>query len=301
MRIIVRILLFSTVLNTGRGRDPSPVLLESDAKIRIHKVTIDATGLPGRDRERVTHLFEHYRSLQDELQPLIERAFRNLGYFNARVDEPKISLIRQRQGTEDVDVSVKVDQGAQYRLGEIQFQKASLFPAGQMRALFEIRTGDLLSVTKITKGLDELRKLYATEGYIDMVANPGVRTNESRRTIALVLELDQGDLMTLVDFFSMEQSLIPMPIRDSWNPGSPARQAAQPAFAEELADGKCMGMARRRRFEPDRNQRGTRIAYRRHQASTSIGGSFLHFCQKNARRAPKSPNPLNQKDIELAG
>jgi outer membrane protein assembly factor BamA len=117
------------------------------------------TGLPDGDRERVTHLFEHYGSLQDELQPRIERAFRNLGYFKARVDEPKISVTGQRQRTEDVDVSVKVDQGARYRLGEIQFQKASLFPADQcVRSLKS--GGDLLRITKITQGLDERRKLY---------------------------------------------------------------------------------------------------------------------------------------------
>src|ERR1700733_14577054 len=57
--------------------------------------------------------FEHFRSLQDELQPLIERAFRNLGYFKTRADEPKTSAIRQKQGSEDV--SVRVDQIAQER------------------------------------------------------------------------------------------------------------------------------------------------------------------------------------------
>jgi outer membrane protein assembly factor BamA len=41
-------------------------------------------------------------------------------------------------------------------------------------------------------GLDELRKLYGTWGYVDMAANPVVMTDESRRIIDLALEVDEG-------------------------------------------------------------------------------------------------------------
>ena len=193
MRIFVSILLFSIIVNTGRGQDPAPVLLKSDARVRIHKLSIDATGLPNGDREQITRVFEHHDSFQGELQPRIEQKFRDLGYFKARVDEPTISFLRHPQRTEDVDVWVKVDQGVQYRLGEIRFERAHQFPVEQMRARFQIQTGDLLSVTNISKGLDELRNLYATEGYINMVATPVVCTNESHRTVDILLELDEGE------------------------------------------------------------------------------------------------------------
>jgi len=193
MRVFVGILLFSTVLNIGLGQEPSPVLLGSDAKVRIQKLTIDATNLPDADRKEIIHLLEHRDYRQVELQSRIESTFRNLGYFKARVDEPTVSVIRQSQGTEDVDVSVKVQEGTQYRLGDIQFQHASLFPANRMRAQFQIQTGGLFNSTTFSKGLDELRKLYATEGYINCVVNPVPRIDEQHRTINLILELDEGE------------------------------------------------------------------------------------------------------------
>lgn len=201
MRIFVGTLLFSIVLNTGRGQEPVPVLLKSDAKVQIHKLTIDAKNLPVGERERITRSFEHsiffegelLQDFEDELQERIRAAFQDLGYFKARVDEPKLSLLRRTQrATDVVDVSVKVDQGTQYRLGEIQFPKASVFPADRMRPLFQLQAGDLFARTAVSKGLDELRKLYATEGYINCVATPVPQINESHRTIDLVLDIDDG-------------------------------------------------------------------------------------------------------------
>ena len=192
MRIFVGILLFSTILNTGRGQEPTPVLSKSDAKVRIHKLPIDATRLPDSDREQITRSFERLNFFQSELSERIRVAFQDLGYFKARVDEPGFSFISQTQPANDVNVSVKVDQGPQYRLGEIQFQKASQFPSDQMRAQFQIQTGDLFARTAFSRGLDQLRNLYATKGYINMVATPVVRIDESRRTIDIVLDVDEG-------------------------------------------------------------------------------------------------------------
>ena len=40
--------------------------------------------------------------------------------------------------------------------------------------------------------MDHLRELYGTRGYVNTVANPVVTTDESRGTIDLVLEVDEG-------------------------------------------------------------------------------------------------------------
>jgi outer membrane protein assembly factor BamA len=198
MRILVRILLFSAVINIALAQPSSSVVLGLGPKIRIHRLTIDATNLPSEDREQITHLFEHrifegkLQEFEDELQERIRNAFRDLGYFKARVDEPKLSVLRQTQRAADIDFSVKVDQGVQYRLGDIRFVKATVFPADRIRPVFQLQPGDLFNVTAFSKGLDQLRNLYATEGYINCVANPMPQINESHRTIDLVLDIDEG-------------------------------------------------------------------------------------------------------------
>ena len=193
MRMLVGILFLSTLINRGLGQEFSSKPSESDAKIRVHRLSIEANSLPNDDRERITNSLEHRICLQGELQSRIQMGFRDLGYFKALVDEPKISSVGQTQGTKDVDVSVKVDEGAQYRLAEIHIEKAALFPADRLRNLFPIQAGDLFNGTHIGEGLEQMRKLYATEGYVNFVATPAPRLDESRRTIDLIIELDEGE------------------------------------------------------------------------------------------------------------
>jgi hypothetical protein len=189
MRVLVGILLFSAIANIGLGQALSP---ESDATVRIQKLVIEADGLPNRDRERITHSFENRTYPGVELEARIRIAFQDLGYFRARVDEPKLSFASETPGAQDVDVAVRVDEGAQYRLGEIRFEKSSLFPPDQMRKLFAVQTGELFNYTKIGEGLEQLRSVYATEGYVNFAAVPETRFDESHRAIALDIEIDEG-------------------------------------------------------------------------------------------------------------
>jgi outer membrane protein insertion porin family len=199
MRILIAILLASTIASIGLAQQSSSVSSESSPQIRIHRLTLDANNLPSGDRERITRSFEHHAyfggelpEFEDEFQERIRQAFRDLGYFKARADELKLSVLRQTQRATDVDVSVKVDQGVQYRLGDIRFRKATVFPADRIRPVFQLQPGDLFNPTTFSKGLDNLRHLYATEGYVNCVANPVPQINESHRTIDLVLEIDEG-------------------------------------------------------------------------------------------------------------
>jgi outer membrane protein assembly factor BamA len=187
MRILVGVLSVSALINLALAQ-PAP----SDAKIKIHQLIIEAKNLPDDDKERVVHLLQQNTYFENELETRVQMSLRDLGYFKAQVDDPKISIIGQSQETKDADVSVKVEQGAQYRLGEISFPHANVFPHDQMRSLFHLQSGDLFVSTAISLGLDRLRNLYATRGYINAVASPAVRADESSHTIDLIIDVDGG-------------------------------------------------------------------------------------------------------------
>jgi hypothetical protein len=155
-------------------------------------LVIESNSLPDADRERIVRSFQQKRYAEDgdEFRERIRQALRDLGYFKAAADEPTFAFPTKGRGI--ANVTVKVKPGAQYRLGEIRFQKATVFPAAQLRDLFSQRNGDLFSPTEFSKGLYDLRKLYGTRGYVNMVAAPVPSIDESRRTIDLVLEVDEG-------------------------------------------------------------------------------------------------------------
>jgi hypothetical protein len=190
MRTLVCILLCSIVVNVGLGQQHST---ESAGAIWIDRLEIDSQNIPDTDKDRLIHLFQHCTYAQSELQTRIHYAVRDMGYYKAVVDDPRVSFVRRQNGRNIADVIVSVDAGVQYRLGEIRFVNATLFPADRMRKLFPLDTGDLFNVSRTLKGLEELQKLYETEGYVNFVAVPELKSDDTRRTIALVIDVDEGE------------------------------------------------------------------------------------------------------------
>ncbi|HWZ51192.1 MAG TPA: POTRA domain-containing protein [Granulicella sp.] len=190
MRILVRLLLAS--LLASPGLEQPCFAAESANNIRIGKLVIESNSLPDADRERIIHLFQQKAYCQPEIGPRIEGALRNLGYIKAVVDEPKFSFPAQGKGRRVAYVIAKVEPGAQSRLGEIYIQKMTIFPSTQLRNLFPLRRGDLFNTTRFAEGMEDLRKLYATRGYTDVVAVPQVSIDASRHTVDLVVDVDEG-------------------------------------------------------------------------------------------------------------
>jgi outer membrane translocation and assembly module TamA len=189
MHILVRFLVASFLANAGLGQ---PCFAESTDNIRVSKLVIESSSLPGADRERIIRLFQQKTYFQPEIGERVRSALRDPGYFKAVVDEPRFSFPTQVEGRRVTNVTVKVEPRAQYRLREIHIEKATVFPSARLRNLFALRKGELFNATKIGNGLEDLRKLYATEGYVDCVATPEVVSDELRHTVDLLISMDEG-------------------------------------------------------------------------------------------------------------
>ena len=216
--MLVRVLVVSLVANAGLGQ---PCPNELARCVRINKLVIESNSLPDADRERIVRSFQQKRYPEDvdEFRERIRQALRDLGYFKAAVDEPTFAFPTKGRGI--ANVTVKVKPGVQYRLGEIRFRRATVFPAAQLRDVFSQRSGDLFSATKFSRDLDDLRKLYGTRGYVNMVAAPVVASDESRRIIDIVVEVDEGEAYDFGRLYL--QGVEPYPgagkaLLDSWKP-----------------------------------------------------------------------------------
>jgi Surface antigen variable number repeat len=187
MRFLVGFLLVSSLANAVLGQS-RPV--EPACCVRIGSLTIESKTLSAADRERIVRLLREKTYPESEIGERVREAVRTLGYINAVVEEPQLSF--QAQERDIADVTVKVDPGVQYRLAEIRFEGETVLPPQQLRDAFSQQRGDLFNATKLGAGMERLRELYANRGYINMVASPAVMTDESRRTINLVLEVDEG-------------------------------------------------------------------------------------------------------------
>ncbi len=133
---------------------------------------------------------------------LVRQVYRNRGYAMAAVEQPK-TVIRNQGGLnwftfrprtgKRIDILLPIEEGNRYRLGHITFTGNNpRFNVKALRAEFPIKDGAWFDATEIAKGLDNLKKAYGADGYINFGAIPTITYNDKKKTVSLNINIDEG-------------------------------------------------------------------------------------------------------------
>jgi len=145
--------------------------------------------LGGRDEGLSTE--DAASSVGEEAAERVRAAYQNEGYFKVQVDGkavrvPTDSLVRY-------DIVVRVlSAGEQYRLGDLKIANAVQFPVPQLRDLFPMQRGEVFSREKIAAGLEALRLLYGSQGYINYTGVPETELDDDNAIANLTINADEG-------------------------------------------------------------------------------------------------------------
>jgi outer membrane protein insertion porin family len=103
-----------------------------------------------------------------------------------------------------VNLTIPIQEGEQFRLGKITFSGVKFFrkPEAFMTPMFAMAEGDIFQVTKIRKGLENLKELYGQFGFINMVATPETDIDDAQRLINMTfnIEEDKQFLVRRIEF-----------------------------------------------------------------------------------------------------
>lgn len=127
----------------------------------------------------------------DELEERIGSLFKNRGYFSAQVKRLHIQPSDPIAVPKPVALEADVLEGPLYRLAEIGFEGNHAFSTPALRSGFPLKKGDLFARDKIASGLDALRNLYVSSGFIDFTALP-VTQNLPNATVILSVSVLEG-------------------------------------------------------------------------------------------------------------
>jgi outer membrane protein insertion porin family len=128
----------------------------------------------------------------DEAEERVRAAWQNLGYFKVQVSGDA-KILTGSPMSQRIALSFRVDEGLQYRLGQIRFlNNKAIRDMGALRALFPITDGDIFSREEIAKGLENLSKAYGEIGYINFTSVPDTRFDDQERLIYLGIDMDEG-------------------------------------------------------------------------------------------------------------
>jgi outer membrane protein insertion porin family len=129
-------------------------------------------------------------------------AYRDRGYYNAAIEEPKTQIrdqgglnwftFRPNKGKR-IDILMPVEEGARYRLGSITFTgNKAVSNVRALRSTFAVKDGDWFNATLVGKGLENLKKAYGQLGYINFGAAPTPTYDEAKKTVSLKIDIDEG-------------------------------------------------------------------------------------------------------------
>ena len=154
------------------------------------------------------------RWLSEMAEVPVTSAWQNQGYFTVQVTSESQVLSRD-SASQHVSVTVHVKEGPQYRLGEITFRFAqdqsgvpAEFPREELRQQIPLREGDLFNVEKIREGLDALRLLYGSKGYIDFTSEPITRVDDAQTiSVTIVLSEEKQYRVGSIEILGLDPSL----------------------------------------------------------------------------------------------
>ncbi len=138
----------------------------------------------------------------DEDTERVRQVYRDKGYYNAAVEEPKTHIrdqgglnwftFRPNKGKR-IDILMPLEEGARYRLGTITFTgNKAVTNIKALRATFAVKDGDWFDASLIGKGLENMKKSYGELGYINFGAIPKPVFDDQKKTVSLVIDIDEG-------------------------------------------------------------------------------------------------------------
>jgi len=156
-----------------------------------------ALQMPVADRDQIEASLKQraYNGSLDgvvgEAEERVRAAWQDRGYFKVLVSA-NARILTSSPVNQRIALSFRVDEGLQYRLGQIQFvNNKAISDVGALRALFPITDGDVFSREEIAQGLENLRKAYGEIGYINFTCVPETRFDQER-LIYLEIDMDEG-------------------------------------------------------------------------------------------------------------
>ena len=153
----------------------------------------------------------HKDKLETDLDRLRVLVYADHGYLKARFGEPRVEEVG-RVGTwvplfghkgEGLKIVIPVDEGRQYTAREIKVEDNTEFTADEIKAVIGLKPGDVVKgYTVVQKGLDNLKKLYGTRGYIQFNAGfvPDFKDDPSdnrKGTVDITFGIEEGKQYTL--------------------------------------------------------------------------------------------------------
>lgn len=113
----------------------------------------------------------------------------NEGFVQVKIDRPQVYVTPDKKS---IYITIRVDEGEQFKVGDIDFAGDLLFPRQELAETIEINQRDIFSYEALQKDLSALQAKYGDLGYAFANVVPRTRINEQDRKVDVTFEFDKG-------------------------------------------------------------------------------------------------------------
>jgi hypothetical protein len=181
-----------SVASQGDSSSNEAVTNEVTGRVQVRKLTIVSGDLSRAEQLQIIQAYQGNTYPLRELMQRIRQGLRDRGYVNATVEILQPASVPSGPPPQPMDVSVQVSAGAQYTLSGFSIVGAQALSQDEIIRQFPLHPGDLFNATAIGKGLDNLKKLYGSRGYVNFGARPRLQMDDVRHAVTLILAINEG-------------------------------------------------------------------------------------------------------------
>lgn len=131
--------------------------------------------------------------LQNDLEIVADQYY-NLGYVQVKVKQPRVTLSPDKKY---LDILIEIEEGPQFRVGEIDVQGDLLKSRDETLALVKLKKGEVFSRQLLRESVFAVNDLYADQGYAYVNVSPLTRIDPEQRLVDVTFEIEQGIQVTI--------------------------------------------------------------------------------------------------------
>jgi outer membrane protein insertion porin family len=147
--------------------------------------------------------------LDEDMEIGIRGLYQDNGYFKVLVKDPIIQNVTVNEGylpkgvplvgvhpARVTNITIPIEEGDRYHMGTLHVRNANpdeglFFKTAYLESIFPMKKGEIFSVAKVRKAIEDYTKLYGNFGFIDFTAVPDTQVNDADKTVDLTFAFDQ--------------------------------------------------------------------------------------------------------------
>ncbi|HSS99548.1 MAG TPA: POTRA domain-containing protein [Terriglobales bacterium] len=166
--------------------------------VRVQSMTFTDAGaelpLLQEAAKRLVHSDYTHTVIENEERLGFQPIYLQRGHLKASFEETQVKIARQTDEETDVDVTIAVTPGLQYKLTDVSWVGNSAFPAAQLEKLILIKAGEPANAVELQKDLSLVARLYGTKGYMAPMITPSAVMDDSASTVHYDIHVQEGDV-----------------------------------------------------------------------------------------------------------